>query len=78
MADLNHIHPFPEGNGRTQRILLEQMAARAGYRLDHHRIARDAWLEAAIDSYGQDVQAKGQFGPHEKMTALIAAALDRD
>jgi len=75
MADLNHIHPFPEGNGRTQRILLDHMAARAGFRLHHGRIVRDAWLAATIDSVGQDSRG-GQFTPHVKMTELIAEAVE--
>lgn len=50
MADLNHIHPFPDGNGRTQRILLNELAARSGFELDHGKITRDNWIPAAIDA----------------------------
>jgi cell filamentation protein len=31
---LNHLHPFREGNGRTQRAFLRQLAAGAGYSID--------------------------------------------
>lgn len=31
LGRINAIHPFREGNGRTQRILLDQLAERAGY-----------------------------------------------
>jgi cell filamentation protein len=31
---LNHIHPFREGNGRTQRVFWSQIAEQAGWRLD--------------------------------------------
>ena len=33
-AALNYIHPFREGNGRTQREFFTQLAAAAGYALD--------------------------------------------
>ncbi|MBE7190552.1 Fic family protein [Jatrophihabitans endophyticus] len=42
MQAVNIIHPFREGNGRTQRILTEHIAERAGYLLDWHRISPDA------------------------------------
>lgn len=41
MQALNIIHPFREGNGRTQRILTEHIAAHAGYLLDWPRINPD-------------------------------------
>jgi cell filamentation protein len=31
---LNTLHPFREGNGRTQRIFTELLAEKAGYKLD--------------------------------------------
>ncbi|MCC6918842.1 MAG: Fic family protein [Alphaproteobacteria bacterium] len=77
MADLNIIHPFPEGNGRTQRLFLEQLATRAGYRLDHTRLTAQAWLAAAIDSYGQDFRVRRTLGEHRLMTTLIAQAVAR-
>lgn len=33
LADVNALHPFREGNGRTQRAFLAQMALDAGYRI---------------------------------------------
>jgi cell filamentation protein len=41
MQAVNIIHPFREGNGRTQRILTEHIAEHAGYLLDWHRISPD-------------------------------------
>lgn len=38
LDQINHLHPFREGNGRTQRIFCSQLAARAGYHLDWTRI----------------------------------------
>ncbi|MEQ3552834.1 Fic family protein [Pseudonocardia nematodicida] len=33
LGDINALHPFREGNGRTQRAFLAQLAADAGYEL---------------------------------------------
>ena len=33
LAEVNALHPFREGNGRTQRAFLSQLARDAGYRL---------------------------------------------
>jgi len=33
LGDINALHPFREGNGRTQRAFLAQLAADAGYLL---------------------------------------------
>ena len=30
LGDINYIHPFREGNGRTQRVFLDQLAAHGG------------------------------------------------
>lgn len=73
IADLNHIHPFPEGNGRTQRFLLGAIAQRAGYQVDQTKIDRNAWIAGAIDSSGQD--RDGEFGPHRVMTGVIERAI---
>lgn len=35
ISALNFMHPFREGNGRTQRIIAAAMAATKGYRLDN-------------------------------------------
>ena len=34
LAEVNALHPFREGNGRTQRAFFAQLATNAGYRLD--------------------------------------------
>lgn len=75
LADLNYIHPFPEGNGRTQRLFLENLADRSGYKFDHQAVTRKDWIDASIESYNNDwsrVEDTSKYGPHEKMTQLIA------
>lgn len=44
MVDLNGIHPFREGNGRTQRAFIGQLALNAGYDLDFTKMSEnDMW-----------------------------------
>lgn len=45
---MNIIHPFREGNGRSQRILFDHMLANCGYKIDWGKISKDHWLEANI------------------------------
>jgi cell filamentation protein len=52
LAELNAIHPFREGNGRTQLTFLALLADRAGHPLDFDRLDRDATLTAMIASFG--------------------------
>ena len=51
ISELNVIHPFREGNGRTQRCFLANLAAQAGHRIDLARIHPEAWNEASIKSF---------------------------
>jgi cell filamentation protein len=53
-AELNAAHPFREGNGRTQRAFLGQLARDAGYTLVWHRLDRDRNIDAARASHRGD------------------------
>ena len=35
LSEINALHPFREGNGRTQRIFISQLSQAAGYQLDY-------------------------------------------
>ena len=54
LATLNAIHPFREGNGRTQMTFLELLAAQAGYVLALERLEPDRFLAAMIRSFNSD------------------------
>lgn len=69
VGDVNHVHPFREGNGRTQLLYLEQLAEQAGHPLDLTRIAPAAWLEAS---------RAANRGVYQPMAAAIAAAIAPD
>ena len=46
----NYLHPFREGNGRTQRLFLSQLARNAGFRLSFAEIDIDMLMIATIQS----------------------------
>jgi cell filamentation protein len=54
VGDINYIHPFREGNGRTQAQYLMQLAAQAGHRLDFRRVDPAMWIEASKESHATD------------------------
>jgi cell filamentation protein len=50
-CELNVIHPFRDGNGRTQRLMVEAMSINAGFELRWEPIGRAEWVEANIAAY---------------------------
>ncbi|GHV14920.1 hypothetical protein FACS1894219_11490 [Clostridia bacterium] len=46
----NDLHPFREGNGRTQRLFLAQLSRNAGYNLDFANVDTDELMIATIQS----------------------------
>jgi cell filamentation protein len=54
IAELNAIHPFREGNGRTQLAFLVVLSERAGHPLDLSRLDPNAILTATIASFSSD------------------------
>ncbi len=54
IGDVNYVHPFREGNGRTQALYLEQLAARAGRPIDLRRIDRARWMAASRASHSAE------------------------
>jgi cell filamentation protein len=54
VAELNAIHPFREGNGRTQLAFLTALAREAGHPFDFGRLNPPAVLQAMIDSFSGD------------------------
>lgn len=49
-ADLNALHPFREGNGRSQREYCRELCLQCGYLFDLTRTCRDEMLQASIES----------------------------
>ncbi len=51
VSTLNAIHPFREGNGRTQTAFLALMANHAGHPLDLKKLNPDTFMAAMIASF---------------------------
>jgi len=68
MGDVNYVHPFREGNGRTQLLYLQQLSLKAGHPLDLRHVRPAAWIDASKRAHGAD------YAP---MSRVIHAALER-
>ncbi|QYG94389.1 hypothetical protein HC251_24935 (plasmid) [Iamia sp. SCSIO 61187] len=59
LSDMNEAHPFREGNGRTQRSLITQAAARHGQMLDWSDVSPAENIAASVAS----LDDPGAFAP---------------
>ena len=50
-ADLNALHPFREGNGRTQREFARELCLKCGYVFDLTQTNHKEMLDASIESF---------------------------
>ncbi len=50
-VDLNELHPFREGNGRTQRLVWEHVARQAGHDLRFEGISQERMIARAVQRY---------------------------
>jgi cell filamentation protein len=68
-ADINALHPFREGNGRTQRAFLKQLAQDAGHPM--------SWtnLDAAQNEAASIAGFRGDLGP---LVSLLDRHVHRD
>lgn len=56
IAELNELHPFREGNGRTQREFFRQLAEAAGYKLDLNFIPKEQMILACREAHAGKYQ----------------------
>ncbi|MBL0338802.1 MAG: Fic family protein [Rhodospirillaceae bacterium] len=54
-TELNQIHPFREGNGRTQRAFTEALAKQAGYNLAFDISTKERMIDISIRSHQGDL-----------------------
>lgn len=66
LNEINAIHPFREGNGRTQRLFLEALASQAGHPIRAKDIHPKPWHAASIAGFA---------GNNQPMEALIQDAI---
>ena len=51
LGEINMIHPFREGNGRTQRIYIEQLCLHNGrFEIDFTDVSKKEMIDASIRS----------------------------
>ena len=65
-SEINALHPFREGNGRTQREFIRELALKRGYVIRFVRVSRDEMMEASKESF---------LCRYEKMEALFWKAV---
>lgn len=51
LGEINTLHPFREGNGRTQRVFMSQLAHQAGYSLSWKHVSQEKMIEASVASH---------------------------
>jgi cell filamentation protein len=55
LSEINRIHPFREGNGRTQRHFVRQLAESLGYKLRFDLVSKERNIQASVRSAKGDV-----------------------
>lgn len=50
LGEINHIHPFREGNGRAQREFINQLAQHNGYHIEWGNVTQKQMIEASIEA----------------------------
>ena len=53
LGEINALHPFREGNGRTQREFIRELALEAGYEVAWDLVAQDEMFKASVASFHQ-------------------------
>lgn len=69
LGEINALHPFREGNGRTQREFISQLAVNNGYFIDWTGITQQEMIDASAASFN---------GNTTPLTALIRSRITRD
>ncbi|EHK90735.1 Fic/DOC family protein [Aggregatibacter actinomycetemcomitans] len=76
MREINAIHPFREGNGRTQRIFIAQLAKEAGYELSFDKTTQEEMTSASIQAHRCDY--KGLENIIEKGLTPLSLNLEKE
>ncbi len=67
LGEINAVHPFRDGNGRTQREFVRQLAARNGFALH--------WAGVTQEQMGAASKLSFQKGDNSGLAGLIQAAI---
>ena len=66
MGEINALHPFREGNGRTSREFFRQLSLNANYIFDFAKIEKEELLTADIESFN---------GQYERLIKVLEKAI---
>lgn len=77
MVELNGVHPFREGNGRTQRVFITELAQEAGHKLDFSCVTRERMIQASIAGNEKNDPAMMQRLFNEISDPVRVAALSK-
>jgi cell filamentation protein len=66
MGEINALHPFREGNGRTSREFFRQLSLNANYILDFSKIEKEELLNADIEAFN---------GQYERLIKILEYAI---
>jgi cell filamentation protein len=72
LSEINVMHPFREGNGRSQRLFIEYLALVAGYRVDFTDVTAAEMIEASVRAFDRDESLL--CGIFDRITARISSA----
>ena len=78
MGELNAIHPFRDGNGRTQRELIRQLAWRNGYAFDWSHVSQEQMYDASRQSFRRADYSGLEKVIGSALSADRASSSDRD
>lgn len=67
-GEINALHPFREGNGRTQREFFRELAIHAGHEINYSFINEEEMVEASRDSF---------VLKYDRLTILMSKAVIR-
>lgn len=67
LLDINNFHPFREGNGRSQRLMIQLLSVQKGFEvhIDRGTVNYEKYMDASISDN------------HSKMTAVIMNELEK-
>lgn len=67
IGDVNYVHPFREGNGRTQIYYYKQLARQAGHDVDLTKLTQESWMAASRQAH------QGNYDPMRDCLRLTLA-----
>lgn len=60
-SEINALHPFREGNGRSQREFIRTLALHGGYVVNFARVGKEEMIRASQDSFLCDYERMEQL-----------------